>query len=112
MFRVYHHCAGLCGTDHVAVILIEPSGGIHDLGLFGALLTVLLLLPYFNLSGNISVTPSVWILTDKLNIWLTRLHQQRRLVFVVLSLGLVSVIVIDDINFNDDIRLLNSSPAF
>ncbi|MBL1416449.1 MAG: hypothetical protein COB27_006210, partial [Moritella sp.] len=81
-------------------------------GLFGALLTVLLLLPYFNLSGNISVTPSVWILTDKLNIWLTRLHQQRRLVFVVLSLGLVSVIVIDDINFNDDIRLLNSSPAF
>ena len=81
-------------------------------GLFGALLTVLLLLPYFNLNGNISVTPSVWILTDKLNIWLTRLHQQRRLVFAVLSLGLVSVIVIDDINFNDDIRLLNSSPAF
>ncbi|NQZ51301.1 MAG: hypothetical protein HRT95_14375 [Moritella sp.] len=81
-------------------------------GLFGALLTVLLLLPYFNLSGNISVTPSVWVLTDKLNIWLTRLHQQRRIVFVILSLGLVSVIVIDDINFNDDIRLLNSSPAF
>ena len=81
-------------------------------GLLGALLTVLLLLPYFNLSGNISVTPSVWILTDKLNIWLTRLHKQRRIVFVVLSLGLVSVIVIDDINFNDDIRLLNSSPAF
>ena len=81
-------------------------------GLFGALLTVLLLLPYFNLSGNISVTPSVWILTDKLNIWLTRLHQQRRIVFVILSLGLVSAIVIDDINFNDDIRLLNSSPAF
>ncbi|WP_249185333.1 MMPL family transporter [Moritella sp. 5] len=81
-------------------------------GLFGALLTVLLLLPYLNLSGNISVTPSVWTLTDKLNIWLTRLHQQRRIIFVVLSLGLVSVIVIDDINFNDDIRLLNSSPAF
>jgi len=81
-------------------------------GLFGALLTVLLLLPYLNLSGNISVTPSVWTLTDKLNTWLTRLHQQRRLVFALLSLGLVSVIVIDDINFNDDIRLLNSSPAF
>ncbi|EDM68721.1 putative membrane protein, Predicted exporter [Moritella sp. PE36] len=81
-------------------------------GLFGALLTVLLLLPYFNLTGKISVTPSVWVLTDKLNVWLTKLHQQRRLVFVVLSLGLVSAIVIDDINFNDDIRLLNSSPAF
>ena len=81
-------------------------------GLFSALLTVLLLLPYLNLSGNISVTPSVWTLTDKLNSWLTRLHQQRRLVFAVLSLGLVSVVIIDDINFNDDIRLLNSSPAF
>jgi len=81
-------------------------------GLFGALLTVLLLLPYFNLSGKISVTPSVWTLTDKLNVWLTELHQQRRLVFAILSLGLVSAIVIDDINFNDDIRLLNSSPTF
>ncbi|SGY86613.1 Putative membrane protein, Predicted exporter [Moritella viscosa] len=81
-------------------------------GLFGALLTVLLLLPYFNLSGKISVTPSVWTLTDKLNIWLTRLHQQRRILFVILSLGFVSAIVLDDINFNDDIRLLNSSPAF
>ncbi|PKH07068.1 MMPL family transporter [Moritella sp. Urea-trap-13] len=81
-------------------------------GLFGALLTVLLLLPYLNLSGKISVTPSVWILTDKLNVWLSRLHQQRRVIFVVLSVGLVSAVVIDDINFNDDIRLLNSSPAF
>ncbi|WP_392339337.1 MMPL family transporter [Moritella marina] len=81
-------------------------------GLLGALLTVLLLLPYFNLTGKISVTPSVWTLTDKLNVWLTKRHQQRRLIFVVLSLGLVSAIVIDDINFNDDIRLLNSSPAF
>jgi len=81
-------------------------------GLLGALLTVLLLLPYFNLSGKISVTPSVWTLTDKLNVWLTRLHQQRRLVFVILTLGLASAIIIDDINFNDDIRLLNSSPVF
>lgn len=81
-------------------------------GLLGALLTVLLLLPYLNLSGNIKVTPSVWILTDKLNVWLSRLHQQRRVIFVVLSVGLVSAVVIDDINFNDDIRLLNSSPAF
>ncbi|QUM76046.1 hypothetical protein HWV00_07320 [Moritella sp. 24] len=81
-------------------------------GLLGALLTVLLLLPYLNLSGKISVTPSVWTLTDKLNVWLSHLHQQRRFVFVLLSLGLVSVAVIDDVNFNDDIRLLNSSPAF
>ena len=81
-------------------------------GLLGALLTVLLLLPYFNLSGKISVKPSVWTLTDKLNVWLTRLHKQRRLVFVILTLGLASAIIIDDINFNDDIRLLNSSPAF
>jgi predicted exporter len=81
-------------------------------GLLGALLTVLLLLPYLNLNGKISVTPSVWILTDKLNVWLSRLHQQRRVILVVLSVGLVSAVVIDDINFNDDIRLLNSSPAF
>ncbi|MDX2319230.1 MAG: hypothetical protein QNK26_01400, partial [Moritella sp.] len=81
-------------------------------GLFGALLTVLLLLPYLNLSGKISVTPSVWILTDKLNMWLSRLHLQRRVIFVVLSIGLVSAVAIHEINFNDDIRLLNSSPAF
>jgi predicted exporter len=81
-------------------------------GLLGALLTVLLLLPYLNLNGKISVTPSVWILTDKLNVWLSRLHQQRRVILVVLSVGLASAVVIDDINFNDDIRLLNSSPAF
>ncbi|GIC76891.1 MMPL family transporter [Moritella sp. F3] len=81
-------------------------------GLFGALLTVLLLLPYLNLSGRISVTPRVWILTEKLNVWLSRLHLQRRVIFTVLSIALVSVVVIDDINFNDDIRLLNSSPAF
>jgi len=81
-------------------------------GLLGALLTVLLLLPYFNLTGKISVTPAVWTLTDKLNLGLTRLHQQRRFVFVLLSLGLVTVAIVDDVNFNDDIRLLNSSPAF
>lgn len=81
-------------------------------GLLGALLTVLLLLPYLNLNGKISVTPSVWILTDKLNVWLSRLHLQHRVILAVLSVGLVSAVVIDDINFNDDIRLLNSSPAF
>lgn len=81
-------------------------------GLLGALLTVLLLLPSLNLTGKISVTPSVWVLTDKLNVWLRRLHLQRRVIFTVLSLGLVSTVAINDINFNDDIRLLNSSPAF
>ena len=81
-------------------------------GLFGALLTVLLLLPYLNLSGKISVTASVWTFTDKLNACLTGLHQQRRIIFALLGLGLVTAAVVDDVNFNDDIRLLNSSPAF
>lgn len=112
-------CLGFVTTAFgYAALIMSPLSLLSQVavfmifGLFGALLTVLLLLPYLNLSGKITVTPSVWVLTDKLNVCLTRLHQRRRIIFALLGLGLVTVAVVDDVNFNDDIRLLNSSPAF
>lgn len=80
-------------------------------GLLGALLTVVLLLPSLQLKDRIQVQPVVWQLTEKLQHVLRYLNEKRNMTFALLILLLGAIVAVDDINFNDDIRLLNSSPA-
>jgi predicted exporter len=80
-------------------------------GLLGALLTVVLLLPSLQLKDRIQVQPVVWQLTGKLQHVLRYLNAKRSMFFTLLILLLGAIVAVDDVNFNDDIRLLNSSPA-
>jgi predicted exporter len=80
-------------------------------GLLGALLTVVFLLPNLQLKGRIQVQPVVWQLTGKLQHVLCYLNAKRGMTFGLLILLLAAIIAVDEVNFNDDIRLLNSSPA-
>jgi len=81
-------------------------------GLFGALLSVLVLLPKLQQNNTLKIQMSVLVLSGRINRIICYLVKFRRYILVVLSLLIIGFLTINKVSFNDDIRLLNSSPAW
>ncbi len=93
------------------LILLGQVAVFMIFGLLGALLTVLFLLPSLPLKKPIRVQPVIWQITGKLQSVLLCLNAKRMVISFLLIVILGVTVAVDEVNFNDDIRLLNSSPA-
>tara|TARA_R110000744_G_scaffold1965_6_gene7683 strand:+ start:12047 stop:14344 length:2298 start_codon:yes stop_codon:yes gene_type:complete len=81
-------------------------------GLFGALITVLVLLP--QLKGFSKITSSPFALTfsqQGIDVF-SKIVNYKKVVISLLILALVLLTVLAPIKFNDDVRLLNTSPKW
>ena len=81
-------------------------------GLLGALLTVMILLPSISKFGRLAISSKVHQFSGNAIAFFITLLNKRRLIFTLLFSALIGLFVIQPINFNDDVRLLNSSPAW
>lgn len=81
-------------------------------GLFGALITVLVLLPYFNGKVNITKSPKAILFSERGVIFFKKIERYNSAVMVLLLCFLSTYYLINPIQFNDDVRLLNSSPKW
>lgn len=79
-------------------------------GLFGALITVLVLLPQLKGFANITSSTSALAFGQAGGNVFRQLLNYKRLILAVLALTLLLLAVLAPIKFNDDVRLLNSSP--
>jgi predicted exporter len=101
---------GYFGLFYSPLALLSQVAVFMIFGLFGGLLTVTMLLPHVKWLSNITVMP--WALN------FAKKMQHRSILFVqqrkVINLGLLVVtlggLFFAPLNFNDDVRLLNSSP--
>lgn len=81
-------------------------------GLLGALLTVIILLPSIPQLKRLSITSSTLMLSSKSTAFFTQVMTQRFKVFWFLLVILILLFYVRPITFNDDVKLLNSSPKW
>lgn len=81
-------------------------------GLLGALLTVLVLFPQLTWCKSLKISASAIRYSDKILSIMRRLNNVKVIVFPSLITLLVFFFVNSTWKFNDDVRLLNSSPAW
>jgi len=81
-------------------------------GLLGALLTVLAVLPKLKHNKHLKIQPSVTQVSERIKTANLYLIKFRTGILLVLSLLAIGFIAIHKVSFNDDIRLLNSSPTW
>lgn len=81
-------------------------------GLLGALLTVLILLPIIPQLKRVSITASALSLSVKSTNVFNQLLAKRTLILLSVFVSLSVLFISQPITFNDDVRLLNSSPSW
>lgn len=81
-------------------------------GLFGALLSVLAILPRLKQRNTFKIHQSVLAFSDEIKDSANAFIKFRRPILLFLSLVGFVCLVSNKVSFNDDIRLLNSSPAW
>lgn len=81
-------------------------------GLFGALISVLFLLPHLKLFTRFEVSQQSLKVSKTLIQLITKVHARKGIVFSVVFLVIVTAFIKQPTLFNDDVRLLNSSPQW
>ncbi|MGB2739924.1 MAG: hypothetical protein WBC60_05135 [Cognaticolwellia sp.] len=81
-------------------------------GLFGALITVLILLPQLKGFTKISRSASAIAFSQRGVDFFKYLLNYKGLIVAIISLVLLLLVIVTPIKFNDDVRLLNSSPQW
>jgi predicted exporter len=81
-------------------------------GLLGALLTVLILLPNIPQLKRVSITANALSLSVKSTNLFNQLLAKRTLILLSVFVSLSVLFITQPITFNDDVRLLNSSPTW
>lgn len=81
-------------------------------GLLGALLCVVYLLPRLKLSNTFKLSPIAQFTSNCLHKWIKPLLAHKVYIYLFLMLAIALSVLYKPVNFNDDIRLLNSSPSW
>ena len=79
-------------------------------GLFGALITVLILLPQLKGFASISRSASAITFSQRGVVVFNKMLNYKALIMSILAMVLLILAIASPIKFNDDVRLLNSSP--
>jgi len=79
-------------------------------GLFGALLTVLMVLPKMSKLIQLTISPLALKISLRIQHSLKYLANYQKAIFVSLLLSIITLLMYQPLTFNDDVRLLNSSP--
>lgn len=79
-------------------------------GLFGALITVLMLLPYLDRAVSLEKAPIILRFSQSGVTLLNRLQHYKLAIFIILFAPMTLLFLFKPMQFNDDVRLLNSSP--
>ena len=79
-------------------------------GLLGALVTVLMLFPHLTKLDQLTIAPYALKASNKIQYKLQQLVHFKMAIFVGLVLVVTSLLIVQPLAFNDDVRLLNSSP--
>ncbi len=80
-------------------------------GLLGALLFVLFMLPRFSSVIKVTVTDRSWQWSYYLIVFFKKIHLNRQKVFIALSVVFLFRLFSNSLWFDDDVSLLNASPA-
>lgn len=81
-------------------------------GLFGALITVLTLLPYLDRLVNIKQAPRAMLFSQRGVTFFNKVQHYKSAIVTLLLILLSVTYFFSPIQFNDDVRLLNSSPKW
>jgi len=101
---------GYVGLFYSPLMLLSQVAVFMIFGLFGGLLTVTMLLPHVKWLSHVKVMPWPLVLARKIQQGNRYLVGIRKLIYFVLIIASLSFLLIAPLNFNDDVRLLNSSP--
>lgn len=94
------------------LVLLSQMAVFMVFGLLGALLSVTLFLPQNKYIQTIQIMPSILNTSNAIKRTIVKVQSKRNLVFIISTCLIVVGITVEKLEFNDDIRLLNSSPKW
>jgi len=101
---------GYFGLFYSPLALLSQVAVFMIFGLFGGLLTVTMLLPHVKWLSHITVMPWALTLAKKMQHNSILFVQKRKAIYSGLLVVTLGSLLMAPLNFNDDVRLLNSSP--
>jgi len=101
---------GYFGLFYSPLALLSQVAVFMIFGLFGGLLTVIMLLPHLKWLSHITVMPWAIVFAKKMQKNSDLFVQKRKAIYSMLLLVTLMGLLFSPLKFNDDVRLLNSSP--
>ena len=101
---------GYFGLFYSPLALLSQVAVFMIFGLLGGLLTVTMLLPHVKWLSDIRVMPWALAFAKKMQHYSLLFVQKRKTIYSGLLVVTIGSLLLAPLNFNDDVRLLNSSP--
>jgi predicted exporter len=101
---------GYFGLFYSPLALLSQVAVFMIFGLLGGLLTVTMLLPHVKWLSDIRVMPWALAFAKKVQHFSLLFVQKRKTIYSGLLVVTIGSLLLAPLNFNDDVRLLNSSP--